>query len=187
MSGWGRTGKWFAVDNWNVVPDIITTAKGITSGYVPLGAVIVSEPIAEYFEDKMLWCGLTYSGHPLACAAGVATIDVYSEDGLLQNANKVGKYLGNRLEAIKLNHPSVGDVRYIGLFTAIEIVNDKKTKKPIDPLTDTGKFLRDNGLFTFIFHNVIFVVPPLCINETQIDEGLSVMEDALDGIDKMIK
>jgi taurine--2-oxoglutarate transaminase len=187
MSGWGRTGKWFAVDNWNVVPDIITTAKGITSGYVPLGAVIVSEPIADYFEDKMLWCGLTYSGHPLACAAGIATIDVYSEDGLLQNANKVGKYLGERLETIKLHHPCVGDVRYIGLFTAIEIVTDKTTKKPIDSLPDAGKFLRDNGLFTFIFHNVIFVVPPLCIKESQIDEGLTIVDDALNGIDKMIK
>src|SRR4030042_5906399 len=187
MSGWGRTGKWFAVDNWNVVPDIITTAKGITSGYVPLGAVIVSEPIAEHFEDKMLWCGLTYSGHPLACAAGVATIDVYTEDRVLQNAVKVGKKLGTRLERIKFKHPSVGDVRYIGLFTAIEIVGNKKTKQPIDPLTDTGKFLRENGLFTFIFHNVIFVVPPLCINETQIDEGLAIVEKALDGIDQMIK
>ncbi len=187
MSGWGRTGKWFAVDNWNVVPDIITTAKGITSGYVPLGAAIISEPIAEYFEDKMLWCGLTYSGHPLACAAGVATIDVYTEDGLLENSKKVGAYLGERLEAIKLNHACVGDVRYIGLFTAIEIVSDKITKKPIDPLLDTGKFLRDNGLFTFIFHNVIFVVPPLCINESQIDEGLSIVDAALAGIDKMIK
>ena len=186
MSGWGRTGKWFAVDNWNVVPDIITTAKGITSGYVPLGAVIISQPIAEYFEDKMFWCGLTYSGHPLACAAGVATIDVYTEDGLLENSTKVGTHLGKRLEAIKLNHACVGDVRYIGLFTAIEIVSDKSTKKPIDPLIETGKFLRDNGLFTFIFHNVIFVVPPLCINEAQIDEGLSIVENALDGIDKRL-
>jgi taurine---2-oxoglutarate transaminase len=187
MSGWGRTGKWFAVDNWNVVPDIITTAKGITSGYVPLGAVIVSEPISEYFEDKMFWCGLTYSGHPLACAAGVATIDVYEEDGLLQNATKVGMYLGKRLEDIKFKHPSVGDVRYIGLFTAIEIVGNKKTKQPIDPLTETGKFLRENGLFTFIFHNVIFVVPPLCINESQVDEGLSIVESALEVIDKTIE
>ncbi len=187
MSGWGRTGKWFAVDNWDVVPDMITTAKGITSGYVPLGAVIVSEPIAKYFDDKMLYCGLTYSGHPLACAAGVATIDVYTEDGLLQNAINVGKYLGMRLEDIKISHPSVGDVRYIGLFTAIEIVKDKKSKTPIDPLTDTGKYLRDNGLFTFIFHNVIFVVPPLCINESQVDEGLYIVEKALDRIDKLVK
>ena len=179
MSGWGRTGKWFAVDNWNVVPDIITTAKGITSGYVPLGAVIISEPIANYFEDKMFWCGLTYSGHPLACAAGIATIDVYSEDGLLQNAIKVGLHLGKRLEEIKINHPSVGDVRYIGLFTALEIVSNKKTKKPIDPLVETGKFLRDNGLFTFIFHNVLFIVPPLCITTAQIDDGLEIIEKAL--------
>jgi len=187
MSGWGRTGKWFAVDNWNVVPDIITTAKGLTSGYVPLGAVIISEPIANYFEDKMFWCGLTYSGHPLACAAGVATINVYEEDVLLQNSEKVGRYLGKRLEEIKLNHQSVGDVRYIGLFTAIEIVSDKETKKPIEPLNETGKYLRDYGLFTFIFHNVIFVVPPLCINESQIDEGLSIIENALEGLDKLVK
>jgi taurine--2-oxoglutarate transaminase len=187
MSGWGRTGKWFAVDNWNVVPDIITTAKGLTSGYVPLGAVIISEPIANYFEDKMFWCGLTYSGHPLACAAGVATINVYEEDGLLQNSEKVGRYLGKRLEEIKLNHQSVGDVRYIGLFTAIEIVSDKETKKPIEPLNETGIYLRDYGLFTFIFHNVIFVVPPLCINESQIDEGLSIIENALEGLDKLVK
>jgi taurine--2-oxoglutarate transaminase len=179
MSGWGRTGKWFAVDNWDVVPDIITTAKGITSGYVPLGAVIVSEPIAEHFEDKMFWCGLTYSGHPLACAAGVATIDVYEEDGLLQNSNKVGAYLGKRLEEIKTKHPSVGDVRYIGLFSAIEIVKNRISKKPIDPLNEIGVYLRENGLFTFIFHNVIFVVPPLCITTSQVDEGLDVIEQAL--------
>ena len=179
MSGWGRTGKWFAVDNWNVVPDIITTAKGITSGYVPLGAVIISEPIANYFEDKMLWCGLTYSGHPLACAAGAATIDVYTEDKLFQNAVLVGKYLGERLEELKLDHMSVGDVRYIGLFTAIEIVKNRTTKQPIEPLLQTGKYLKDHGLFTFIFHNVLFVVPPLCITKKQIDEGIEIIEQAL--------
>jgi taurine--2-oxoglutarate transaminase len=187
MSGWGRTGKWFAVDNWNVVPDIITTAKGITSGYVPLGAVIVSEPIAEYFEDKMLWCGLTYSGHPLACAAGIATIDVYTEDGLLQNAQIVGKYLAERLEELKSNHNSVGDVRYIGLFTAIEIVKNRITKQPIDPLTETAKYLRDQGLFTFIFHNVLFSVPPLCINKAQVDEGLEIVDRALRITDQLYK
>jgi taurine--2-oxoglutarate transaminase len=185
MSGWGRTGKWFAVDNWNVVPDIITTAKGITSGYVPLGAVIVSEPIAEHFEDKMLWCGLTYSGHPLACAAGVATIDVYTEDGLLNNAQVVGKYLGLRLEELKNRHNSVGDVRYIGLFTAIEIVKNRITKQLIDPLADTAKFLKDHGLFTFIFHNVIFVVPPLCIDNSQVDEGLDIIDEALGLTDQL--
>jgi len=179
MSGWGRTGQWFAVDNWKVVPDMITTAKGLTAGYVPLGAVIVSESIAEYFEDKMLWCGLTYSAHPLACAAAVATMEVYEEDGLIENARNVGRHLGKRLEEIKTRHSSVGDVRYIGLFSALEIVKDKASKTPIDPLPETGKFLRANGLFTFIFHNVIFVVPPLCITEAQIDEGLEIIENAL--------
>jgi taurine--2-oxoglutarate transaminase len=187
MSGWGRTGKWFAVDNWNVVPDMITTAKGLTSGYVPLGALIVTDKIAEYFEDKMLWCGLTYSGHPLACAAALATIEVYEEDGLIENAVKVGRYLGQRLEDIKARHPSVGDVRYIGLFSALEIVKSKATKEPIDPLTETGKFLRANGLFTFIFHNVVFVVPPLCITEAQIDEGLAIVEKALEITDAVAK
>jgi len=179
MSGWGRTGQWFAVDNWGVVPDIITTAKGITSGYVPLGAVIVTDKIAEYFEDKMLWAGLTYNGHPLACAAALATIEVYEEDGLIANARKVGKYLGQRLEAIKSAHPSVGDVRYIGLFSALEIVRNRQTKEPIDPLTALQKVLRADGLFTFNFHNILFVVPPLCISESQLEEGLAIIEKAL--------
>lgn len=185
MSGWGRTGKWFAVDNWNVVPDIITTAKGITSGYVPLGAVIISDSIADYFEDKMLWCGLTYSGHPLACAAGVATIEVYKNDGLLENAARMGSHLGERLEELKLKHESVGDVRYIGLFSAIEIVKNKANKMPIDPLIETGKYLREHGLFTFIFHNVLFVVPPLCIHKDQLDEGLTIIDEALHITDSM--
>jgi taurine--2-oxoglutarate transaminase len=180
MSGWGRTGQWFAVDNWKVVPDIITTAKGITSGYVPLGAVIVSDKIADWYEDKMMWAGLTYSGHPLSCAAAVATIAVYEEDHLLENARKVGKHLGERLEAIKAKHPSVGDVRYIGLFSAIEVVKDRQTKEPIDPLTDVQKVLRAKGLFTFNFHNILFVVPPLCITSEQLDEGLAIIEGALE-------
>lgn len=180
MSGWGRTGKWFAVDNWGVVPDIITTAKGLTAGYVPLGATIVSEKIAAYFEDKMFWCGLTYSGHPLSCAAGVATLDVYTEDGLIENAVTLGKYLGERLEEIKARHASVGDARYIGLFSALEIVSSKASKVPIDPLTDVAKYLKDNGLFTFVFHNMLFIVPPLCITKEQLDDGLAIIDRALE-------
>jgi taurine--2-oxoglutarate transaminase len=179
MSGWGRTGRWFAVDNWNVVPDIITTAKGLTSGYVPLGAVIVSEKIDRYFEDKMLWCGLTYSAHPLACAAGLATIEAYEEDGLIENAVRVGKHLGECLEALKVSHASVGDVRYIGLFSALELVKNKETKEPNPAMGEIGKFLRANGLFTFIFGPVLFVVPPLCITKAQIDEGMAIIEQAL--------
>src|SRR5260370_27519309 len=106
MSGWGRTGEWFAVDNWNVVPDIITTAKGITSGYVPLGAVIVREKIAKFFDDKVLFAGLTYSGHALACAAALATIETYEEEHIFENAKRVGEHLGKRLEELKAKHPS---------------------------------------------------------------------------------
>jgi len=177
----------FAVDHWDVVPDMITTAKGLTSGYVPLGVVIVSQAIADHFEDKMLWCGLTYSGHPLACAAGVATLQVYEDDHLIENAVRAGKHLGARLEAIKVRHASVGDARYIGLFSALEIVKSKATREPIDPLTEVGKFLRANGLFTFIFHNVLFVVPPLCITEAQIDEGLAIIERGLEITDAISK
>jgi taurine--2-oxoglutarate transaminase len=185
MSGWGRTGKWFAVDNWGVVPDMITTAKGLTSGYVPLGAVIVSDAIAEYFENRMLWGGLTYSGHALACAAGLATLEVYEEDGLIENAVRLGQYLGKRLEEIKASHLSVGDARYIGLFSALEIVKNKQTKEPIDPLTELSRYLKENGLFTFVFHNLLFIVPPLCINQEQLDEGLEIIERSLQVTDAM--
>jgi taurine--2-oxoglutarate transaminase len=181
MSGWGRTGKWFAVDNWGVVPDIITTAKGLTAGYVPLGAVIVSEEIGKFFDDKYLYAGLTYSGHALACAAGVATVKVYEEDHLIENAVKVGKHLGNCLEDFKGKHPSVGDVRYIGLFSAIEVVKNRGTKEkmPVETMNEIGKYLKANGLFTFIFHNLVFVVPPLCITKEQLDEGLGIIDRSL--------
>ena len=190
MSGWGRTGKWFAVDNWGVTPDIITTAKGITSGYVPLGAVIVSEPIAKFFDDKYLYAGLTYNGHALACAAALATIAVYEEDHLIENAITVGMHLGEALEGIKDRHPSVGDVRYIGLFSAIELVANRETKEILGPsvMAEVGKVLRQNGLFTFIMANnmgsIVFVVPPLCITRELIDEGLAIVEQALEVTDK---
>jgi len=194
MSGWGRTGKWFAVDNWGVVPDMITTAKGITSGYVPLGACIVSEPIAKFFDDKYLYAGLTYNGHALALAAALATIEVYETDHLIENAAKVGQYLGKRLEEIKARHPSVGDVRYIGLFSAIELVMNRETKEPFDPpvMVEVGKVLKENGLFTFIMAKkdmgtIVFVVPPLCITEAQLDEGLALVEKGLEVADKQVK
>jgi len=185
MSGWGRTGKWFAVDNWGVVPDMITTAKGLTSGYVPLGACIVSEPIAKFFDDKYLYAGLTYHGHALACAAALATIAVYEEDHLIENAATLGKYLGEALEEIKARHPSVGDVRYIGLFSTIELVKDRATKEIMPPalMGEVGKALRENGLFTFLMANnmgsLVFVVPPLCINRQQLDEGLAIISKVI--------
>jgi taurine--2-oxoglutarate transaminase len=193
MSGWGRTGEWFAVDNWKVVPDIITTAKGITSGYVPLGAVIVSDKIAKFFDDKYLYAGLTYNGHALACSAALATIEVYSEDKLIENARKVGKYLGEKLEAIKTRHVSVGDVRYIGLFSTLELVANRESKEimPASVMTEVGKSLRQNGLFTFLMANnmgsMVFVVPPLCITKEQLDEGLAIVEKALEVADAAVK
>ena len=189
MSGWGRTGEWFAINNWNVVPDIITTAKGLTSGYSPLGAVVVSEPIAQFFEDKYLSAGLTYNGHALSCAAGLATIEVYEEDGLIENTRVMGKYLGERLEQFKPDHQSVGDVRYIGLFTAIEVVQNQKSKTPFgnDAMTKVRKYFSEKGLFTFIMANingtVIFIVPPLCINRVELDEGLTIVDQALTILD----
>ena len=196
MSGFGRTGKWFAVDNWDVVPDIITFAKGVTSGYAPLGGVIVSDKIAQYFEDEKLWCGLTYSAHPLSCAAGVAAVQAYEDDGLIDNAAEVGKHLGKRLEELKTNHPSVGDVRYIGLFSVVEIVKDKSTKEPIatrnakgpelKSMNEIGAYLRENGLFTFIKANMIFIVPPLCITNDKIDEGIQIIDNALSISDQAI-
>lgn len=185
MSGWGRTGKWFAVDHWNVVPDIITTAKGITSGYLPLGACIVSEPIAKFFDDKYLYAGLTYNGHALACAAALATIGVYQEDALIDNAARMGIILKGALEEIKERHPSVGDVRVIGLFSALELVINRETKESFPPakMAELGKYLREKGLFTFIMANnlgsILFIVPPLCINESQLMEGLAIIEEAL--------
>ena len=133
MTGWCRTGKMFGFMNFDIKPDIVTFAKGVTCGYVPLGGVAVSKAIAEYFDDNVLSCGLTYSGHPLGCAAGVATIDYYETAGILENVQKVGKVLGENLEAMKAKHPCVGDVRYIGLFSAIELVKDKKTKEALVP------------------------------------------------------
>jgi len=178
MSGWGRTGEWFAVDNWKVTPDIITTAKGITSGYVPLGAVIVREHIAKYFDSHMLSAGLTYNGHALACAAALATIQVYEDEKIFENAKIVGKHLGERLEEMKKKHPSVGDVRYIGLFTALELVKNRKTKEPLD-LATLKNFLVSNGVYVFNFKNVLFIVPPLVITKEQIDEGMNLIDEGL--------
>jgi taurine--2-oxoglutarate transaminase len=178
MSGWGRTGTWFAVDHWQVVPDIITTAKGLTSGYVPLGAVIVREKIAKFFDDKYLFAGLTYNGHALACAAALATIEAYEEEQIFANARSVGDYLGRRLEDLKAKHSSVGDVRYLGLFSALEFVRDRETKEPAD-LDQLKSFLLEHGLYVFNFKNILFVVPPLIISQDELESGLTLLDEGL--------
>jgi len=188
MSGFGRTGKWFAVNHWNVEPDIMTMAKGLTSGYLPLGAVAVSEPIASYFDDKYLYMGLTYCGHPMCCAAGVATVNLYKEEKIIDNAAAMGEVLGQELERIKEAHSSVGDVRYIGLFSVIELVKNRETKERMDlgVMKSIQGHLVANGLTTFVSKNMIFVCPPLVINKTELLDGLKIIESAVEIADKTL-
>jgi len=194
MAGWGRTGEWFAVDNWGVKPDIITFAKGCTSGYIPLGGVIVSKEIAEYFDDNVLWCGLTYNGHPMGCAAASATIDVYKEEKLIENSRNMGKILGQILEELKEKHPCVGDVRYIGLFAVVELVKDKKTKEPLVPYGRDPEglmkkilgMLIERGFWTYNGDNRIMVAPPLIINEEQLRENMAIIDEVLSYVDTII-
>lgn len=194
MAGWGRTGKMFAFENFGVKPDIVSFAKGVTCGYVQLGGVALSRDIAAYFDDHMLSCGLTYSAHPLACAAGVACLNFYKESNILENVNKVGKVLGEILEDLKAKHPCVGDVRYIGLFSSIELVKDKDTREPLvpygkDPEGVMGKIigaLKAKGFVTYSHENMIFVSPPLIITEEQIREEMAKVDEVLTDADKMI-
>jgi taurine--2-oxoglutarate transaminase len=178
MSGWGRTGEWFAVDHWDVVPDIITTAKGITSGYVPLGAVIVRKKIADFFDDKYLFAGLTYNGHALACAAALANIEAYEMDRVFEHVKEVGALLGRRLEEFKAEFPVVGDARYIGLFAALEFVSDTATKEPRD-IASLKAYLLSRGLYVFNFHNILFVVPPLIISQQDLEIGLGILSEGI--------
>lgn len=194
MAGFGRTGKMFAFQNWDVKPDIVSFAKGVTCGYVQLGGVAVSKKIAEYFDDHVLSCGLTYSGHPLACAAGVACVQYYDDAKVLDNVNAVGKVLGEILEELKGKYACVGDVRYIGLFSAIELVKDKSTREPLvpygkDPEGIMGKIigmLKAKRFMTYSHENMILIAPPLIITEAQIREEMAKVDEVLAEVDKMI-
>ena len=192
MAGWYRTGKMFAYMNFDVVPDIITFAKGVNSGYIPLGGAIVKNEIAHFFDDKYLSCGLTYSGHPLACGAGVACQEFYLKNDIEGHVQKVGKHLGEVLENLKAKHKSVGDVRYIGLFGGVELVKDRATHEPLvpwgqDPAGVMGaivKELKARGFVTYSHENVIIVAPPLIITEAQIDEELAKLDEVLSIVDE---
>ncbi|MCI6984316.1 MAG: aminotransferase class III-fold pyridoxal phosphate-dependent enzyme [Treponema porcinum] len=192
MAGWYRTGKMFAYMNFDVVPDIITFAKGVNSGYIPLGGAIVKNEIAHFFDDKYLSCGLTYSGHPLACAAGVACQEFYLKNDIEGHVQKVGKHLGEVLENLKAKHKSVGDVRYIGLFGGVELVKDRATHEPLvpwgqDPAGVMGaivKELKAREFVTYSHENVIIVAPPLIITEAQIDEELAKLDEVLSIVDE---
>jgi taurine--2-oxoglutarate transaminase len=189
MAGFGRTGKWFACEHWDVVPDIITLAKGINSGYVPLGAMTISAQIADWVRDKYFAGGLTYSGHPLACAAGVASIEAFREEGIVESSAEMGSVLGDGLAALADKHESIGEVRGLGLFYGVELVKDRETREPLVPFNASGesfapmaKIARaasERGLYLMTHWNVIIVAPPLTITREELDEGLSILDEAL--------
>jgi taurine--2-oxoglutarate transaminase len=189
MAGFGRTGKWFAVDHWDVVPDILTVAKGINSGYVPLGAMIVSEPIGDWLRDKYFAGGLTYSGHPLACAAGVASIEAFREEGIVEHAAEMGDVFATALHGLADRHPSIGEVRGIGCFWGLELVRNRETREPLVPFNAGGeaalpvsrltKAALERGLYLMTHWNMIMICPPLTITREELDEGLAILDDAL--------
>jgi taurine--2-oxoglutarate transaminase len=194
MAGFGRTGEWFAVNHWNVVPDLLTMAKGLTSSYIPLGAVGMRRRIADHFTDKVFYGGLTYNSHPLACATALATIRVYEEDRLLENTRKMGAMMKNLMAEMEKKHPSVGVTRSIGLFGIFELVRSRKTREPMAPFNGAseemlalGKFFRQEGLYTFVRWNTFFTNPPLCINEKELREGFAIIDRALAITDKAVK
>jgi taurine--2-oxoglutarate transaminase len=193
MAGFGRTGEWFAINHWNIVPDLIIMAKGLTSAYVQLGAVGMRRHIADYFREHVFFGGLTYNSHPLACAAALATIRVYEEDKLIENTRKMGAIMTDIHADLMKRHPSVGAVRSIGLFGIVELVRNRKTLEPMAPFNGTSpamtalnKFFRANGLFTFVRWNTFFTNPPLCITEAELREGFAIIDRALDETDKAV-
>jgi taurine--2-oxoglutarate transaminase len=189
MAGFGRTGKWFAVDHWNVVPDIITMAKGINSGYVPLGAMSIREPLAAWVRDKFFAGGLTYSGHPLACAVGVASIEAFREEGIVEHAAEMNDAFRDALHGLAEKHPSIGEVRGLGCFWGLELVKSRATREPLVPYNGAGeaaapvtrlsKAALECGLYLMTHWNVIMVCPPLTITREELDEGIAILDDAL--------
>ncbi len=189
MSGFGRTGKMFGVDHHGVEPDIMCMAKGLTSGYLPLGGVMISDAIAKHFDDHPMVIGLTYSAHAVSCAAAVENIRIIEEDGLVENSANMGSYIEAGVEKLKEKHPSIGDYRNTGLLGCIELVKNRKTKEPVTPwnakpsemeaTTRMAAKIREAGMFTFVRWNWIFTAPPLCITKEQIDEGLDIISQAI--------
>jgi len=193
MSGFGRTGEWFAVDHWKVVPDLISMAKGLTSSYLPLGAVGMRHHIAQHFQDKVFYGGLTYNSHPMGCAAALATIRVYEEDRLLENTRKMGAVMKGLLRDLQSRHPSVGAVRSIGLFGIVELVRNRHTREPMAPFNGSskemaalGRFFREQGLYTLVRWNTFFTNPPLCITEKELYEAFAIIDQGLATTDKAV-
>ncbi len=193
MAGFGRTGHWFSVDHWEVVPDLISMAKGLTSAYVQLGAVGMRRHIADHFANNVFYGGLTYNSHPLACAAALATIAVYEEDNLIENARRMGALMRTLMRDLQSRHPSVGATRCIGLFGIFELVRNQKTLEPMAPFNGTspemqalGKFFRQEGLYTFVRWNTFFTNPPLCITEEEMREAFGIIDRGLEITDEAV-
>ena len=189
MSGFGRTGKWFGVNNYEVIPDMIVMAKGMTSGYLPLGGLMVSDKIAVKYDYEPLPLGLTYSAHATSCAAALKVIEIYEEDNLIENAANMGNYLEEKVHDMKQQHPSIGDFRNKGLLGCIELVKNRDTKELMAPfnaspeqmetMSKVASKIKDLGMYTFVKWSYIFIAPPLCITKDQIDEGLGIISEAL--------
>jgi taurine--2-oxoglutarate transaminase len=190
MAGFGRCGEWFAVNKWNVVPDLITFAKGVNSGYLPLGGVVISQKIADTFKDRQFPGGLTYSGHPLACASAVASINIFKEEKIVENAKNIGAtVIGPELEKLKAKHPSIGEVRGLGVFWAIELVRNRETREPLvpfnaagadaKPMLDIAAACKKEGLWPFAHFNRMHVVPPCTISADEVREGIAIIDQAL--------
>lgn len=194
MAGFGRTGEWFAADHWGVTPDLLTFAKGVNSGYVPLGGVAISERIAATFAERPYPGGLTYSGHPLACASAVATINAMREERIVENAREIGeRVLGPGLRELAERHPVIGEVRGMGVFWALELVRDRETREPLvpynaagaanQPMADLAAACKQRGLWPFVNMNRLHVVPPCTVSEAEAKEGLAILDQALGAAD----
>ncbi|MFC8503388.1 aspartate aminotransferase family protein [Pedococcus sp. NPDC057267] len=195
MAGFARCGEWFAVDHWGVTPDLITFAKGVNSGYVPLGGVVISERVAQTFDSRPFPGGLTYSGHPLACASAVASIEVFREEGIVEHARALGAdVIGPGLRELADRHPSVGDVRGLGAFWAVELVRDRTTREPLvpfnaggadaKPMNDFAAACKERGLWPFTHFNRTHVVPPCTTTADEVREGLAILDEALEVADR---
>ena len=194
MSGFGRTGKWFGFENHGIVPDMICMAKGLTCGYLPFGCLMVTDKIATKYDEAVLPLGLTYSAHPVSCAAALETLQIYEDDGLMENTVAMGKYMNAQVEKLKQKHSSIGDFRNTGLLGCIELVKNRKTKEPLAPfnakpdemtvMNKVAATIKDLGMYTFVRWNFIFVAPPLCVTKEQIDEGLAIISEAIAIADK---
>jgi taurine--2-oxoglutarate transaminase len=196
MSGFGRTGKWFGFENHGIVPDMIAMAKGLTCGYLPFGCLMVSDKIAARYDDNMLALGLTYSAHPVSCAAALETLKIYEDENLIENAAAMGKYMDNQVALLKQKHPSIGDWRNTGLLGCLELVRNRKTKEPVAPfnakademvvMNKVAAKIKELGMYTFVRWSYIFIAPPLCITKEQIDEGLEIISQAITIADEYV-